>query len=389
MDNPSINSGQRLPSGTVTFFFTDIEGSTKLWEEHPEEMKSALAAHDEILRNAIETNRGLVIKTTGDGVHAVFTTAMDAVNASLDAQYEVQTSEFFKNSEVSMRVRMGLHTGEAELRDGDYYGGTLNRAARIMEIAYGGQILLSSVTAALVREHLPENASLLDLGEHRLKNLSRNENIFQLNVPNLPNDFPPLQSLNTIPNNLPTQLASFIGRNKETAEIKSMLDSSHLVTLTGSGGTGKTRLSIEVGRRELASFPNGVWLLELAPLTDPKQIIPALAQVFGLQENPYISLETMLNDYLRDKKLLILLDNCEHLIEACARLADDLLHHCTGLKILASSREALGITGEMAYSTPSLADTESTQLFVERARATNSNFRLTEDNASSDRKSVV
>ena len=383
MDNPSINSGQRLPSGTVTFFFTDIEGSTKLWEEHPEEMKSALAAHDEILRNAIETNRGLVIKTTGDGVHAVFTTAMDAVNASLDAQYEVQTSEFFKNSEVSMRVRMGLHTGEAELRDGDYYGGTLNRAARIMEIAYGGQILLSSVTAALVREHLPENASLLDLGEHRLKNLSRNENIFQLNVPNLPNDFPPLQSLNTIPNNLPTQLASFIGRNKETAEIKSMLDSSHLVTLTGSGGTGKTRLSIEVGRRELASFPNGVWLLELAPLTDPKQIIPALAQVFGLQENPYISLETMLNDYLRDKKLLILLDNCEHLIEACARLADDLLHHCTGLKILASSREALGITGEMAYSTPSLADTESTQLFVERARATNSNFRLTEDNASS------
>jgi len=329
MNNPSINSGQRLPSGTVTFLFTDIEGSTKLWEEYPEEMKSALATHDEILKHAIETNRGIVIKTTGDGVHAVFTTAMDAVNASLDAQYEVQTSEFLKNSEVSMRVRMGLHTGEAELRDGDYYGGTLNRAARIMEIAYGGQILLSSVTAALVREHLPENASLLDMGEHRLKNLSRNENIFQLNAPNLPSEFPPLQSLNTIPGNLPTQLSSFIGRDKETAEIKSMLNSARLVTLTGSGGTGKTRLSIEVGTRELASFPNGVWLLELAPLTDPEQIIPALAQVFGMQENPYVSFETMLVDYLRDKKLLLLLDNCEHLIEACARLADDLLHHCT------------------------------------------------------------
>ena len=372
-----------LPSGTITFLFTDIEGSTKLWEQYPEEMKSALAAHDKILKHAIESNHGLIIKTTGDGVHAVFSTAMDAVNASLDAQYEVQTSKLIKNSEVSMLVRMGLHTGEAELRDGDYYGGTLNRAARIMEVAYGGQILLSSVTAALVREHLPENASLLDLGEHRLKNLSRNENIFQLNAPNLPGNFPPLQSPNTIPSNLPTQLSSFIGRDKETVEIKSMLDSARLVTLTGSGGTGKTRLSIEVGTRELTSFPNGVWLLELAPLTDPEQIIPALTQVFGMQENPYVSLETMLRDYLRDKKLLLLLDNCEHLIEACAHLADDLLHHCTGLKILASSREALGIVGEMVYSTPSLADTESILLFAERAQAANSNFRLSDDNASS------
>ena len=158
---------------------------------------------------------------------------------------------------------------------------------------------------------------------------------------------------------------------------------ARLVTLTGSGGTGKTRLSIEVGTQELPSFQNGVWLLELAPLSDPTQIIPALAQVFGLQENPFATLETMLMDYLRDKKLLLILDNCEHLIEACAHLADDLLHHCAGLKILASSREALGIAGEMAYSTPSLADAESTQLFVDRARAANSNFHLTDENASS------
>jgi predicted ATPase/class 3 adenylate cyclase len=372
-----------LPSGTVTFLFTDIEASTKLWEQYPEAMKPALAEHDSILKNAVESNRGQIIKTTGDGIHAVFTTAIDAVNASLDAQRTFQTSEFFKNYGVSIKVRMGLHTGEAELRDDDYYGGTLNRAARIMGVAYGGQILLSAVTVALVREHLPENTSLLDLGEHRLKNLSRPENIFQLNAPDLPSDFPPLQSLNKIPNNLPTQLTSFIGRDKEMAEIQSLLASARLVTLTGSGGTGKTRLSIEMGTQELASFPNGVWLLELAPLTDPEHIIPALAQVFGLQESPYATLESMLMDYLRDKKLLLILDNCEHLIDACARLADDLLHHCAGLEILASSREALGIAGEMAYSTPSLADAESTQLFVERARAANSNFRLTDENASS------
>ena len=390
MNNPSINSGQRLPSGTVTFLFTDIEGSTKLWEKYPEAMKSALAKHDFILKESIESNNGQIIKTTGDGVHAVFATVVDAVNASIAAQRDLQTSEFFakrpdegKNSEVSIKVRMGMHTGEAELRDGDYYGGTLNRAARIMGVAYGGQILLSAVTAALAREHLPENTSLLDLGEHRLKNLSQLENIFQLKALDLPGDFPPLQSLNTIPNNLPSQLTSFIGRDKEMTEIRSLLASARLVTLTGSGGTGKTRLSIELGKQELASFPNGAWLLELAPLTDPEQIIPALAQVFGLQESPYATLESMLMNYLRDKKLLLILDNCEHLIEACARLADDLLHHCTGLKILASSREALGIAGEMAYSTPSLADAESSQLFVERACAANSNFYLTDDNASS------
>ncbi len=380
----------KLPSGTVTFLFTDIEGSTKLWEQYPEAMKPALATHDEILKDAIETNHGQVVKTTGDGVHAVFATAMDAVHASVSAQRSFQISKLFvrlpdkgESPETVIRVRMGIHTGEAELRDGDYYGGTLNRAARIMGVAYGGQILLSAVTVALAREHIPAGATLLDLGEHRLKNLSRSENIFQLNIPGFPTDFPPLQSLNTIPNNLPAQVTSFIGRDKETAEIKSMLDSSRLVTLTGSGGTGKTRLSIEVGTREMASFPNGVWLLELAPLTDPEQIIPALAQVFGLQENPYVSLETMLKDYLRDKKLLLLLDNCEHLINACARLADDLLHHCTGLKILASSREALGIAGESAYSTPSLASEESTRLFVERACAANSNFQPTESKASS------
>jgi len=383
MDELAKNSVPHFPVGTVTFLFTDIEGSTKLWEQHPEKMKSVLAAHDEILKGAIEANHGYVVKTTGDGVHAVFATAMDAINASIAAQKLIQNSDVFQTAEFSMRVRMGMHTGEAELREGDYYGGMLNRAARIMGVAYGGQILLSSITAGLVRELLPENMTLLSLGEHRLKNLSRPENIFQLNAPGLPGDFPPLQSLNTVPNNLPGQLTSFIGRDKEMMEIRSLLDSARLVTLTGSGGTGKTRLSIEVGAQELASFPNGIWLLELARLTDAEQIIPALAQVLGLQRLSSAPLDSLVIDYLRGKKVLLILDNCEHLIEACAHLADDLLRHCAGLKILASSREALGIAGEMAYSTPSLAGAESTQLFIERARAANSNFHQTESNASS------
>jgi len=372
-----------LPTGTVTFLFTDIEGSTKLWDKHPEAMKAALAEHDSVLKEAIESNHGHIIKTTGDGVHAVFTTALDAINATINAQRNLQTSEVLRTSEVSLHVRMGLLTAEAELRDGDYYGAALNRAARLMSVGHGGQILLSNSTAELVREQLPTNTTLLGLGEHRLKDLTRPENIYQVINPNLPVEFPPIKSLDSFPNNLPIQLSSFIGREKEIAELKAMLNTSHLVTLTGSGGTGKTRLSLEVGAELLPAFPNGVWLIELAPLSDPAQIIPALAQVFGLQELPFNPLANLITDYLRDKKLLLILDNCEHLIDACARLADDLLHQCAGLKILASSREALGIAGEVAYRTPSLVDSESTRLFVDRARDANSKFSLTDSNTAS------
>jgi predicted ATPase/class 3 adenylate cyclase len=366
-----------LPSGTVTFLFTDIDGSTKLWEQFPEAMKAALAKHDAILKEAIATNHGQIVKTTGDGVHAVFITALDGVNAAAEMQrLLLQTYEG-----LQLRVRMGLHTAEAELRNGDYYGQSVNRAARIMSIGHGGQVLLSETTAQVVREHLPEDTSLLELGEHYLKGLAQPEKISQLVLPDLQKDFPPLNSLSTATNNLPTQLTSFIGREKEIAEIRALLDSARLVTLTGSGGTGKTRLSIEVGRQELAHFDNGVWLIELAPLTDPEKIIPALAQAFGVQESPYSPLASLVTDFLRHKQLLLILDNCEHLINACARLANDLLHQCPELKILASSREALGIGGEMAYSTPSLADSESIRLFAERARAANANLILTDANA--------
>jgi len=372
-----------LPSGTVTFLFTDIEGSTQLWEQHPKEMKVALAKHDSILRTAIEYNHGHIIKNTGDGIFAVFERAIDAIDATIQGQRDLRSAFSLPASSLSIMVRAGIHTGEAEVRDGDYYGGVLNRAARLMSVAHGGQILLSNATAELVREQLPADTSLRDLGEHRLKDLVRPEHIYQIIHPDLTSEFPPLKSLDAYPNNLPAQLTSFVGREKELEEIKSLLGSARLVTLTGSGGTGKTRLSIEVGAQLLSKFTNGAWLIELAPLSDPAQIIPALAEAFGLQESPFNSLTNLVTDYLRDKKLLLILDNCEHLIQACARLTDDLLHQCAGLKILASSREALGIAGEVAYRTPSLADSESTSLFVERACAVNSNFVLTDSNASS------
>jgi predicted ATPase/class 3 adenylate cyclase len=374
-----------LPSGTVTFLFTDIEGSTRLWREQPEAMASAHAQHNAILREAIESNNGYIFQIVADSFSAAFHNTVDALRAVLSAQRKLQTESWDETAVI--KVRMGLHTGAAELiTDGlnKIYDGyvTLATTQRVMSVAHGGQILLSQTTHDLLQNDLPETVHLRDVGEHRLKGLRDPLYLYQLSASDLQQDFPVIPSLDAFPNNLPVQLTSFIGREKEMAEIKAKLGSARLVTLTGSGGTGKTRLSMEVGAEELTSFANGVWLIELAPLTDASQIIPAIAQVFGLQEHPFGPLATLVMDYLRDKKLLLILDNCEHLIEACARLADDLLHQCAGLKILASSREALGIAGEIVYHTPSLADSESTQLFVDRACAVNPNFKLTDGNAS-------
>lgn len=378
---------ENLPTGTVTFLFTDIEGSTHLWQEQPDAMAVAHARHDEILRNAIEANHGYVFQVVGDSFSAAFHNAIDGLRAVLAAQRALhQTSEVSETSEVlRLRARMGLHTGTAEiLPDGKYEGyATIASTQRVMSAAHGGQTLLTQTTYELLQNTLLDEVTLQDMGEHRLKDLRAPLRLYQVNAPDLPQNFPPIKSLDLQPNNLPAQLTSFIGREKEIDEIKAALSESRLVTLTGSGGTGKTRLSIETGLQLLPRFSNGVWLVELAPLSDEAQIIPALAQAFGLQELPFNPLKNLVMDYLRDKKLLLILDNCEHLIAACAKLANDLLHQCAGLKILASSREALGIAGEVAYRTPSLADSESTQLFVDRAHAANSKFALTDSNASS------
>ena len=378
-----------LPSGTVTFLFTDIEDSTRLWQEEPEAMTVSHAWHDEILHEAIKSNRGYVFQIVGDSFSAAFHSAGDALHAAVQAQRAFTRHENAedKNSHFPLSVRMGLHTGTAELLEdgsGKYDGYvTVASAQRVMSIAYGGQILISQTTHDLLQNDLPEDVNLRDMGEHRLKGLRAPLRLYQVLAPDLPQAFPAIQSLDAFPNNLPNQLTSFIGREKEISEIQRLLQTARLVTLTGSGGTGKTRLSQEIGSHELKNFPHGIWLIELAPLTEPGQIIPAMAQVFGLQELPFNSLTNLIMDFLRDKTALLLLDNCEHLIQACARLADDLLHQCTGIKILASSREALGIGGEVSYHVPSLGTTESTQLFVDRALAVKPGFKLTDGNASS------
>lgn len=375
---------KNLPSGTVTFLFTDIEGSTKLAQQYPKDMPTLLARHNEILNQTIEAHNGFIFRIVGDSYSASFHNANDALLAALASQQKLLNEPW---SPAAIKVRMGLHTGAAQFelysKENNYSGyETLALTQRIMSAGHGGQILLSQSTYELLRGRLPEKFQIINLGEQRLKDILRPERLYQLKAPGLPPNFPPLKTLENFPNNLPFQLTSFVGREKEIDEIRGLLKTSHLVTLTGSGGTGKTRLSIEVGTQLLTNFQHGVWLIELAPLSDESQIIPALAQTFGLQELPFNPLKNLVMDYLRDKKLLLILDNCEHLIAACAKLADELLHQCAGLKILASSREALGIAGEVAYRTPSLADTESTSLFVERARAANSKFFLTESNAS-------
>ncbi len=372
-----------LPSGTFTFLFTDIEGSTALWEQYHEGMKAVLSCHDALVQRAISSHAGTIVKTTGDGLLAAFENAGQALAAALSIQQAILAETWPEINPRVVRVRIGIHSGEAERREGDYFGPALNRAARLMSVGYGGQILVSSSSAELGRDFLPEGASLRDLGEHRLKDLVRPEHIYQLIHPSLPSEFPPLRSLDALPNNLPVQLTSFIGRQQEMEEIQALLSSIRLVTLTGSGGTGKSRLSLEVAAQELPAFPQGAWLVELAPLTDPSQVLPELMQVFELREQPSTPPLSIVKDYLRDKKVLLILDNCEHLIDACARLADDLLHACSGLKILASSREALGIAGEAAYRIPSLAEKEAVQLFTERARFSNPHFAITENNTAS------
>lgn len=383
-----------LPVGTVTFLFSDLEGSSRLWERHPDAMKGTLARHDALLRNAVETNGGHIVKTTGDGCHAVFAATMNGLRAALAAQQALVAEAWTAIHPHRLNVRMGLHTGEAEPRAGDYYGTSVNRAARVMAAAHGGQALVSAATALLVRDDLPDGVTLLDLGEHRLKDLSRPERIYQLAHPTLPVHFPPIHSLDAYPNNLPIQLTSFIGRARELAEARDLLGGTRLLTMTGSGGTGKTRLSLQLASELLPSFADGAWLVELAPLDSADRIVQVVAAVFDLRDVPGVPLHTTVTDYLRAKRLLLLLDNAEHLINPTAQLVDHLLHHCPNVKIIVSSREGLGISGEVSYHVPSLSlpdagtptpesllPCEAVQLFAERAIAVNARFSVTTTNA--------
>lgn len=330
-----------LPTGTVSFLFTDIEGSSRLWEKHHVTMYQAVARHDSLLQSAVVENNGHVVKMRGDGLHAVFASVQDAVAAAVAGQRALQAEEWDEGID-RIPVRMGVHSGSAQLRDGDYFGPTVNRAARLQDAGHGSQILLSQVSATLIDGQLPVGISLLDLGRHQIKDFPAPERVYQVLAPELPNHFPPLRASGRRRTNLPTQTTGFVGREREIKAAKQMLEQARLVTLTGPGGTGKTRLALQVARKVFDRYRDGVWLVELAPLTEEAMVLPAIAKVFALQPDPGRSLETVMADFLRDKKMLMLLDNCEHLIETCARVADELLGGSSGLVILASSREALG-----------------------------------------------
>jgi predicted ATPase/class 3 adenylate cyclase len=383
-----------LPSERVTFFLTDIEGSTRLWELDPNSMSLAIARHDALAGDAIERNGGLLLKARGEGdsVFAVFERAIDALIAALALQQALKTEPWPEQTPV--RVRIALHTGDAEVRAGDYFGATVNRAARLRAIAHGGQTILSQACEELVRDLLPDRVSLHDLGEHRLKDLARAEHVFQLSHPDLVEGFPPLRSLNPRLTNLPIQLTSFVGRERESAEIARLLRSTRLVTLTGAGGVGKTRLGLQFGASSIDRFPDGVLLVELAALSDPELLVHAVASAFGLSEHPDRSLVDVVVSFLRDRHLLLILDNCEHLIDACAHLVDNLLRTCADLRIIATSQEPLAVPGEATFRIPSLPAPvpgaasleevrphDAVRLFVDRAALALPGFALRTDNA--------
>jgi len=381
------------PTAFTTVLFTDIEGSTRLWEREPERMRPALARHDVIARTSVAAHRGVVVKTTGDGIHAVFDDPLDAVAATLQLLQALRDPD--ATAGMLLQVRCGLHLGVVERRDNDVFGTPVNRTARIMAAAHGGQVLVSQAVADLVGDRLPAGIALKDLGAVRLRDLASPERVYQIVHPRLREDFPALRSLESTPNNLPQQVTPFIGRERELAEVKELLATTRLLTLLGIGGLGKTRLSLQAAVDVIDDYPDGVWFVELAPLTDPELVPQAVATVLGVKEEAGRPVVEALIAFGRDRRCLLILDNCEHLVEACAGLAKRLLQSGPHLRILASSREPLHTPGETTYhvlplAVPSgqealtveeLSRYEAVRLFVDRAVAAQPAFRITPQNA--------
>jgi predicted ATPase len=339
------------PSGVVTFLFTDIEGSTRRWESDADAMRSALAAHDEVLRRAIESHGGFLFKHTGDGVIAAFASPRAAIDAAIVGQRKVE-----------LPVRMGIATGEATHQDGDYFGAVLNRAARVMAAGHGGQILVADSTASLV-----SGVDLLDLGPRRLRDLTTPVGLFQVWGAGLREDFPPLRALDTNPGNLRSATTSLIGRESDVAEIKDVVRAHRLVTLTGVGGVGKTRLALEAARQMSDEFPDGVWLFELAAVTDPAAIPDAVAAVLGITQQPGKSIAESVAAAVEGRIRLLVFDNCEHVLDAAADLIELVLAHTATTRVIATSREGLGLADEQVRRVRSLNVGTAVDLFVERA----------------------
>ena len=383
-----------LPTGTVTFLFTDVEGSTRLLERHPTDYRRAITGHLALLEGAVVEHHGCVFETVGDAVYAAFSSSSDAAAAAVQAQHSLAAAHW--GEIAGLKVRMGLHTGEAELQGDHYFGAALYRCARLTSAAHGGQILLSSATAELVREALPAGAVLRDRGEHRLKDLQRAERIFQLMSPGLQVEFPPLRTLGAVPNNLPVQPTPFIGREQPVADARRLLQrpETRVLTLMGPGGVGKTRLGLQIAADALQEFRDGAFFVPLAPILSADLVIATIAKTLGVQEAANRPILDGVKDYLRDRHLLLLLDNFEHVIAAAANLAD-LLGACPGVKTLVTSREALHLRGERQFVVPPMAvpdrsrlesvETltayESVRLFMERAQVAKLDFAISERNA--------
>ena len=364
-----------LPTGTVTLLLADVEGSTRLWEHHPEEMTAAVARLDRAVSEAIAAHRGVrpVEQGEGDSFVAAFGRASDAVACALHLE---------RAPLAPIRLRIGLHTGEVQLRDvGNYVGSTINRTARLRDLAHGGQTVLSGTTHDMVIDRLPADAWMRDLGRHTLRDLPRPERVAQLCHPDLNNEFPPLRAAKTdAAHNLPVQFTSFVGRETEMDEVRLLLDGNRLVTLTGPGGVGKTRLAVQVGAQLAREFGDGVRYVDVAPITDPAGLPIAVARALGLPDQPGRSTMDILLSFVAHRTMLVVIDNCEHLLDASASLVVTLLGACPGLSLLATSREPIGVPGELTWRVPSMSLTdEAVELFADRARLARPDFSVTDD----------
>jgi predicted ATPase/class 3 adenylate cyclase len=382
------------PTGTVTFLFSDIEGSTQRWERTREAMAAGLQRHDNLMHAAIEAHDGYAFKTIGDAFCVAFTLAADAIATALNAQRALAAEDF--SAVGGLRVRMAVHTGHAEERDGDYFGPAVNRVARLLALGHGGQVLVSSATAEIVQDEMPAQSSLRDLGQHQLKDLARPEHVYELITDDLPSDFPSLRSLEAPRGNLPSQLTSFIGRESQVAEISALLSKARLVTVVGTGGVGKTRTVIQVAAELAAAYSDGTWFIDLAPITDSNLVSSALASVFEVRDTggprPLIDEVTLM---LKDRTALLIFDNSEHVVAAAAEAVAHILRRCPKIAILATSREPLGVDGEETYPMPPLSVPpnsegilaeeamryEAVALFVARATSAQKTFALTDANA--------
>ena len=377
-----------LPAGVVTFLFTDVEGSTRLWEESREAMMGALRQHDAAIEEAAGAHRGAVVRPRGEGDSrfVVFADASDAVSAAADMQRALAAIDWA--TPRPLRVRIALHTGTAELELGDYYGSAVNRAARLRAIAHGGQTILSASTWELAREDLPPGVIVQDLGAHRLKDLTRPEHVFQVDVAGLDNDFPPLASLNVTPNNLPIQLTDFVGRTTEIGEAQRILETARLLTILAPGGAGKTRLAIQVAAELSADFPEGIFFVDLAPVNASDDIVQTTAESLGIALSSDAELLTQLLAYLGTKRRLLVFDNFEHLV-AGAAIVTEILRGAPNVKVIATSRSKLNVAGETLMTLPGLESewddseearqTSGVQLFVEVANRADSSFAFAEE----------